>query len=227
MPCVFCNGCATTPQTTGRIKRIRARGEQYARECPLVAGSVEKRAGADYLQAASISASELGTGEVNRRLRKKTYNAASAETHDPASSSADGGRLWNHPLTLTNGSQAYHFRLEPASYRISSLNLTSFELAGSIKQKKGKHIKTPVEVGGVGGALVGVHLVPGREFASRRGISAPVTATSISPGRDEDLALRRPAKQPTARVEGAVRPLAADYSAPLLYYKHINEMLTG
>jgi pimeloyl-ACP methyl ester carboxylesterase len=136
--------------------------------------------------------------------------------------------LWNHPLTLTNGSQAYHLRLEPASYNVWSPDyFTSFELASSIERKKGKHIKTPIEVGGAGGALVGVHLVPGQEFASRRGISAPVTATLDFHGHDATLALRRPARQPTARVEGAVRPLAANYSAPLLYYKHINETLTG
>src|SRR4030095_13429985 len=135
------------------------------------------------------------------------------------------GPIVESPLTVPNGSETYHLRLQPAGPDTWAPDyFTSFELASSIQEK---YVKTPIEVGGAGGALVGVHLVPGQEFASRRGISAPVTATLDFHGHDATLALRRPAKQPTARLEGTVRPLAANYSAPLLYYKHINETLTG
>jgi triacylglycerol esterase/lipase EstA (alpha/beta hydrolase family) len=133
--------------------------------------------------------------------------------------------LWNHPLTLTNGGATYHLRLQPAGPDVWAPDyFTSFKLASSIQEK---YVQKPNEVEGVGGALVGVHLVPGQEFAPARGISAPVTATLDFHGRDATLALRRPAKQATATVQGKVRPLAANYSAPLLYHKHINEMLTG
>src|SRR5207248_1590072 len=46
----------------------------------------------------------------------------------------------------------------------------------------------------------------------------PVTTTLDFKGQDATLALRRPAKQPTALVEGKVRPLAADFTAPISYY---------
>ena len=59
---------------------------------------------------------------------------------------------------------------------------------------------------------------PRENFASLKGISAPVTATLDFKGKDVTLALRRPAKQPAALVEGKVRPLAADFSAPISYY---------
>src|SRR5262249_11714316 len=73
---------------------------------------------------------------------------------------------------------------------------------------------------GVGGALVGVRkLNPPEKFAPGRGIAAPVTATLDFHGRDSTLALRRPRKQPTASVEGRVRPLAANFSAPISYYQ--------
>src|SRR6185312_14793658 len=73
---------------------------------------------------------------------------------------------------------------------------------------------------GVGGALVGVRSVTPREnFAPFRGITAPVTATLDFRGNDATLALRRPAKQQTAMVEGKIRPLAADYSAAISYYQ--------
>lgn len=47
------------------------------------------------------------------------------------------------------------------------------------------------------------------------GITAPVTATLDFHATDATLVLCRPAKQPTARVEGEIRPLAADFSAPM------------
>src|SRR5438552_12159686 len=44
-------------------------------------------------------------------------------------------------------------------------------------------------------------------------------------GTDVTLALRRPAKQPTAMVEGVTQSLAADYSAPISYYRPPNNIL--
>jgi len=184
---------------------------------------VEKRA-ADYLQAAAMTAPLLGPG-AQETPACDTYNAAAAEL-TVLLRSADGGQLWNHPLTVTNGSQTYHLRFQPASSAVWSPDyFTTFKLASSIKNQG--RVKTFNEVEGVGGALVGARLVPGQEFAPPRGISAPVTATLDFHGRDATLALRDPAKQPTARVQGATRSLAANYSAPILYYKHINETLTG
>ena len=216
----FFAGCATTPRTVGGLQYAPA--ANTLREARSSQVPVEKRA-ADYLQAAAITAPLLGPG-TQETSAWETYGAAAAEL-TVLLRSADGGRLWNHPLTVTNGSESYHLRLQPAGTDTWAPDyFTSFKLASSIQEK---YVKMPIEVAGVGGALVGVRLVPGQEFAPWRGISAPVTATLDFHGHDATLALRRPAKQPTARVEGAVRPLAANYSAPLLYYKHINETLTG
>jgi triacylglycerol esterase/lipase EstA (alpha/beta hydrolase family) len=72
---------------------------------------------------------------------------------------------------------------------------------------------------GVGGALVGVRKVdPPEKFAPPRGITAPVTATLDFHATNATLALRRPAKQLTATVEGKTRPLDANFSAPISYY---------
>ena len=216
----FFAGCATTPRT--------ADGPQYApaastlREARSSQVPVEKRA-ADYLQAAAITAPLLGSGSEETSA-EVTYDAACGEL-TVLLSSTDGGRLWNHLLTVTNGSESYHLRFQPAGPDTWAPDyFTSFKLASSIQEK---YVKTPIEVAGVGGALVGVRLVPGQEFSPQRGITAPITATLDFHGHDATLALRRPAKQPTARVEGAVRPLGANYSAPLLYYKRLNETLTG
>jgi hypothetical protein len=92
----------------------------------------------------------------------------------------------------------------------------SFQLASSIKHPLAK--KQIVQEG-IGGELVGVRTTTPREnFAPLKGISAPVTTTLGFKGQNAILTLRRPAKQPTALVEGKVRPLAADFTAPISYY---------
>ncbi len=204
--------CATAPQTI--------RGPEYAptasimREARSVNVPVEKRAG-DYLQAAAITAPLLATGIG--RPACETYNAACGELTVLLRSS-EGGRLWNHPLTLTGSDQTYHLRLEPASNAVWSPDFfTSFVPSAEIKErlvKKGNYQQ------GVGGSLVGVRNVnPPENFAAHKGIPAAVTATLDFKRNDATLALRRPFRQPTAVVEGKIRPLAADFSAPVGYYQ--------
>jgi triacylglycerol esterase/lipase EstA (alpha/beta hydrolase family) len=203
--------CATAPQT--------ARGPEYAptaslmREARSANVPVEKRA-ADYLQAAAMTAPLLGIGIGTPAC--ETYNAACGELTVLLRSS-EGGRLWNQPLTLAGNNTTYHLRLEPASNAVWAPNyFTTFVPSAEIKEKLVRRENTHE---GVGGALVGVRrLNPPEKFAPLRGITAPVTATLDFHAKDATLALRRPAKQPSATVEGKVRPLAANFSAPLSYY---------
>src|SRR5438067_7512975 len=207
--------CATAPQT--------ARGPEYAptaglmREARSSQVPVEKRA-ADYLQAAAMTAPLLGT-DAQEAPARNTYNAACGELAVLLRSS-EGGRLWNHSLTLTAGNnETYHLRLQPTGYAVWAPDyFGSFKLASSFKEKR---VKTPNHVDGVGGELVGVRSpTPLAAFTPPQGgITAPVTATLDFHEKDATLTLRRPAKQPTAAIEGKIRPLAANYSAPLLYYK--------
>jgi triacylglycerol esterase/lipase EstA (alpha/beta hydrolase family) len=214
--------CATAPQM--------ARGPEYGptasimREARSASVPGETRA-ADYLQAAATTAPLLGSG-AQETPAVNTYNAACGELTVLLRSS-EGGRLWNHPLTLTGNNTTYHLRLEPASNAVWAPNyFTSFVPEQQVKETliRKENIRQ-----GVGGALVGVRLVnPPEKFAPRRGITAPVTATLDFHAKDAKLALRRPAKQLTADVEGKVRPLAANFSAPLSYFKPPgNLMLMG
>ena len=208
----FLASCATAPQT--------ARGPEYAptasimREARSSSVPVEKRA-ADYLQAAAVTASLLGNGIGTPAC--ETYNAACGELAVLLRNS-EGGQLWNHPLTLAGNSSTYHIRLEPAANAVWAPDyFTSLELEQQVKEKliKKKNIQQ-----GVGGALVGVRkLNPPEKFAPPIGITAAVTATLGFHGNDATLALRRPAKQSTASVEGKVRPLEANFSAPISYYQ--------
>jgi triacylglycerol esterase/lipase EstA (alpha/beta hydrolase family) len=208
----FFASCATAPQT--------ARGPEYAptarimREARSANVSVETRA-ADYLQAAAATAPLLGNGIGTPAC--ETYNAACGELTVLLRSS-EGGRLWNQPLTLAGSNRTYRLRLEPASNAVWAPNyFTTFVPADAIKEKL---IRTENNHEGVGGALVGVRQVnPPEKFAPRRGITAPVTATLDFNAKDATLALRRPAKQLAATVQGKVRPLNANFSAPLSYFQ--------
>ena len=207
----FLASCATAPQT--------ARGPEYAPSASLMREArsanvpVEKRA-ADYLQAAAMTAPLLGTGIGTPAC--ETYNAACGELTVLLRSS-EGGQLWNQPMTFATNSTAYHLRFEPAGNAVWAPNyFTTFVPADQIKEKLIRKENTHE---GVGGALVGVRRVnPPEKFAPPRGITAPVTATLDFHAKNATLALRRPAKQPSATVQGKVRPLAANFSAPISYY---------
>jgi triacylglycerol esterase/lipase EstA (alpha/beta hydrolase family) len=208
----FLASCATAPQT--------ARGPEYGptaslmREARSTNVPVEKRA-ADYLQAAAMTAPLLGNGIGTPAC--ETYNAACGEL-TVLLRSGEGGRLWNQPLTLAGNNTTYRLRLEPASNAVWAPNyFTTFVSADAIKEKLIRKENTHE---GVGGALVGVRQVnPPEKFAPRRGITAPVTATLDFHATNATLALRRPAKQVTAAVEGKTRPLNANFSAPLSYFE--------
>jgi pimeloyl-ACP methyl ester carboxylesterase len=208
---IFLTSCATQP--IGRPENAAA--AQSLREARSTQLPVEARA-ADYLQAAALSAPELGSG-TKPALALNTYNSAAAEL-TILLRSAERGRLWNRPLTLTANNTTYHLRLQPAGNVVWSPDYFTFFIPPA--RIKEKLIKKENQQLGVGGPLVGVRqLTPREQFAPFKGISAPVTATLDFKRSEATLALRRPAKQPTASVEGKVRPLAADFSAPISYYQ--------
>ena len=215
----FLASCATGPQA--------ARGPEYAPTASLMREArstnipVEKRA-ADYLQAAAITAPLLGNGIGTPAC--ETYNAACGEL-TLLLRSAEGGRLWDRSLTLTGTNTKYRLRLEPA--RSDSTwppdYFTSFEDPNQIKRTL---IKNEITQDGVGGALVGVRLeTPPEDFAPPKGLAAAVTATVDVHGSDAVLALRRPSSNHFAHVEGKVRPLEADFSAPISYFRPPNNLL--
>jgi len=216
----FLASCATAPQT--------ASGPEYAPTAGLMSQArslqvpVEARA-ANYLQAAAVTAPMLGSGTPPTPAIN-TYNAASAEL-TLLLRSAEAGRLWDRRVTLADKSGTYHLRLEPG--RPASVwapdFFTSFESPDKIKHAL---IRKEVTHDGIGGALVGVRSVtPPQEFAPPTGMAAAVTATLDFHGSDAVLALRRPSNEPSARVEGKERPLAADFSAPISYFQPPRNLL--
>ena len=214
--------CATAPQTV--------RGPEYAptanlmREARSANVPVEKRAG-DYLQAAAMTAPLLGTGIGTPAC--ETYNAACGELTVLLRSS-EGGRLWNHPLTLNRKRPrltTYGLNL-PVTPSGRLTTLPTFEsLPLEIKEKL---IKKENIQEGVGGSLVGVRnrQLPLKSSRRPKGFTAAVTATvdfhangryfRSSPSRSSN---RWPV------VEGKTRPLAANFSAPIGYYQPPGNLL--
>src|SRR5947199_9269179 len=167
----FLAGCATTPQTAGRLQYGPA--ANLMREARSTQVPVQKQA-ADYLQAAAMTAPLMGSG-AQETPACDTYNAACGELTTLLRSS-EGGRLWNHPLTLTADNKTYHLRLEPAGNAVWAPNyFTTSVCADQIKEKL---IRKENIHEGVGGTLVGVRSVnPPEKFAPPRRITARATAS--------------------------------------------------
>jgi hypothetical protein len=135
----FLAGCATTPQTAGPEYAPAAGALREARSSQV---PVEKRT-ADYLQVAAMTTPPLGTGTEATPARA-TYNAACNEL-TLLLSSAGGGRLPDHPLTVSNGSATYRLHFQPASYGVWAPDyFTSFKLP-SLMKNEGR-VKTINEV---------------------------------------------------------------------------------
>ena len=215
----FLAGCATPQKLTRNEQPAVTAAMREARSITL---PPETRA-ADYLKAAAGAAPQLGSG-TQGTLARDTYNAAAAEL-TVLLRSADGGRLWNHPLTLRGENTTFHLQLQqgrlpstwPPNY------FTSFEEPYKIKRTL---VTKEVSQDGIGGALVGVRsLSPRENFAPFKGMTGAVTATLDFQGSNAVLALRRPSSQPFAPVEAKTRPLAADFSAPIAYFQPPNNLL--
>src|SRR5262245_21825957 len=215
----FLAGCATTPQARRGLKYGPAASTLHEARSGQV--PTEKRA-ADYLQVAAMTAPLLGNGTQETPARD-TYNTAAAEL-TLLLRSADGGRLWDRSLTLTNASESYRLRFQPAGSGVWGPDyFTSFEDPDKIKRTL---VKKEVTQEGVGGALVGIRSVtPPEEFSPHKGMTGAVTATLDFHGSNAALALRSPSSDPFARVDGKMRPLEADFSAPISYFRPPNNLL--
>ncbi len=217
-------GCATTePARSNSRAHIAVAELREARSARLTA---EERA-AHYLAAAEAAGPLLG-GEETHKARD-IYNTAATEL-SLLLRSADNGRLWNRPLTLTAGGQSYRLRFAPVSRRDATWEPGYFTFFETPEQVKEKSLKVQVRDAGFGGTIVGVYkpAEPRKEFLPEVGVAAPVTAIlefkgpAVKPPgvRDVVLSLHDPTRRETVRLAGATRPLAADFTAPLAYYPH-------
>lgn len=216
--------CATTPMTReADVSAEAAKQLHLARASRMPA---EERA-AHYLQAAADAAPQIGSGTATNAARA-AYNAAAAEL-TLLLRSAEGGRLWNRPLTLNAGGAEYRLRFAPASLQAGTWAPAYFDFFRTPAQVKEKSLIGQDRKPGVGGVLVGVHQPPDPEavFLPSVGVAAPVTVmldfkptNGAKPVRDVVLSLYDPTRRDFVRTAGGSTPLAADFTAPLAFYPH-------
>jgi hypothetical protein len=178
-----------------------------------------------YLDSAKEASALLGSRSSGESARV-TYNQAAADL-TVLLRTADQGRLWNHPLTLSHAGTTYQLRFakptrdgvwDPAYFT----GMTQAETIpdGDLDRR---NLQT-----GIGGALVGNHKpTPLPPHVRPCGINAAVTATLEFKGREVLLTLLDPSVRKTARLAGTERPLAADFSAPLAAYPQGSELWNG
>ena len=218
-------GCAMAPLPPPEARHHQAAKELRAARS--ARASTEQRLG-HYLQAAAEAGPLLGQGAEAPAVRD-IYNAATAEL-TVLLRSAEGGRLWNHPLTVTAGGTSYQLHLAPASRQEGTWApdyFTAFETPTEVREKR---IRLQVHNAGFGGTLVGINRPadPAKFYFPSVGVAGAVTAVldfkpaapnSKAP-REVVLSLHDPTLRETVRIAGATRPLAADFTAPLAYYPH-------
>ncbi len=221
--CLAIFGCAT-PSEQSRDPRF-AVAEKSLDDARSAAAPTERRI-ALYLQAAANSAPLLESGS-DANLVRKTYDAAAAEL-TVLLRAVDGGRWWNHSESVTNGGIVYQLHFAPGIHdKVWDPDyFTAFTLASKVSERG---LRTRNLRDGVGGELVGVqHPAQHDPFMAPRGIlTSPVTATLDFKGRDATLSLQDPTIQTTVRLQGKARSLAADFSAPLIYYRSGSELWFG
>lgn len=208
-------------------------------QTPLTRNQAEHRAAAQFLKAAEDkstpadqraalylnAAAETRSG-VSDSTDRLIYNQAAAGL-TVLLRSADQGRLWNHPLTLTSGTASYRLHFTKGT-RDGVWDPAFFTAFTPAEQVPVKTVQRRNRQDGTGGALVGVHKpVPLERFSPLVGVTAPVTTVVDFKGRDATLTLVDPSEKSKTRVAGAERLLEADFSAPLAYYPHKSEFWNG
>ena len=212
------SACVSThlPPEEGEHRDAVARLKQAS----VITQTTEQRA-VLYLDAAREASDLLGSsasGEPARRI----YNQAAADL-TVLLCSPDHDGAWNRPRTFGS----YRLRVAKATRDgvWDPAYFTKFTPAADVDLKTIKRRNTR---DGIGGALVGIRKVEPREaFSPLVGVTAPVTAVLDFKGRDVTLTLVDPAEKTKARVAGADRVLAADFSAPLAYYPQHSETWEG
>ncbi len=219
-------GCSTVPRQDKVALRTATESLKLARTR---SRSTEDRA-AYYLEAASTVNAGFATPAAELKARE-IYNQAAAELTDLLRS-ADGGRLWNRPLSVAGGGASYQLRFQTGA-RDGTWEpdyFTDFKLASKVHRK---HLRQSVTEEGFGGTLVGIKKTPGiipgdpANFQPKGGFVAPVTATLDFRQHDVTLALHDPHERTKVRVGGTERPLAADFSAPYAFHPMRNELWAG
>ena len=145
-------GCAMAPLPSPGARHHQSAKE--LREARSARASTKQRLG-HYLQAAAEAGPLLGQG-AEAPAARDIYNLATAEL-TVLLRSAEGGRLWNHPLTVTAGGSSYQLHVAPASRQEGTWAPGYFTAFDTPRQVHERRIRLQVRNAGFGGTLVGIN----------------------------------------------------------------------
>ncbi len=250
LPLLVLAGCATMPPEQRALLLPLGQAQQSLKEARAVHRPVAERAG-HYLDAAALATTLFD--EVADHREREIYNAAASELTVLLRDHADH---WPEAIRIPSpaGRGEYFLALAPTTVKGKKRGepklwdpafFSEFKVARRIS-KRG--FRKKFEESGYGGTLVGIRdrrdmALEHQQFALKSGITAPVTATLEfgSPQRPKKvpvgeavpvilpvtLALHDPTQQSVSSLEGEIRPLAADLTAPLAYYPRRSEFWNG
>ncbi|HWL53687.1 MAG TPA: alpha/beta fold hydrolase [Chthoniobacteraceae bacterium] len=250
LPVLLLSGCATLTPEERALLRPLERAEASLKEARALHRPVAERAG-HYLDAAAEAAALFE--EIPDHRERIIYNAAAGELTVLL---RDHAEQWPAAIRIASpaGRGDYLVTLAPALARAKKPGgpklwdpaaFSKFKAAGKVS-KRG--FRKTFEQNGYGGTLVGIRERDDmgkaqQQFSLNAGITAPVTATlEFDPPRHArdtppgtatpvvvpvTLALHDPAKEDASTLEGEVRPLAVDLTAPLAYYPRRSEFWNG
>ena len=142
--------------------------------------------------------------------------------------------LWNRTEIIQSQSNVYRLRFAGSS-RVAGIWSPEYFTFFRTPEQLRKGSAGTATLAGWGGALVGVHREPDlrKAFLPPRGLAVTVTAVVDISGqrakgggvRDATLTLYEPSKRQSIQLAGAKRPLDADFTAPIAYYR--NPLLLG
>lgn len=205
------SSCA--PDTESLAHRLKQAGSSRL--------SPEERAAA-YLDSAAEATEILRAHRTDEEARR-IYNKSVADL-TVLLSEAGNRRLWNRPLEFAGkrGTYRLNFDKGTSTGAWSPERFTRFTPAAAVPAKFPAHRHTRA---GFGGTLVGI--CAKLPFSPPDGITAPVTALVEFKGRDATLRLIDPVKVRELRTNGSKVPIAADFMAPLDFYRQEPEWWNG
>lgn len=218
-------GCSTTRIPENATPLVRAeKNLKFARQRHIPT----KQMAGYYLNAADDSLKVTG-GPKEKAEALSIYNDSAAELTMRLRLD-ENGAFWGRSLIIPSSERNYRLRF--ASGNGGDLWPTSL-FTGYFPSKitKERNTRKQFQRDGVGGALVGLRSPAKTEpFEPVRGFAAPVTATlDFSRGKTDEvvLALNNPIKRDRVKVNGMTSVLAADFTAPLLFQPHRDELIAG
>jgi hypothetical protein len=209
------SGCATRQPIPSAARFAGA--ESNLRAARSTHAPIAQRVG-DYLAAAAATLPAAQGASTDAAAARAIYNMACAEL-TVLLRSADNGAFWNRTIQVAGRGGSFELSLAPAP-RAGVWSPTEFTSFITAFDQSEKGVKTPNRRAGVGGTLVGVRNPnPRAPFSLDDGIAGAVTAVLEFRGTNATLVLFNPIRVSTTRLMGSSQPLAADFSAPLCYYR--------